>query len=146
MSALEIITFVLGVTIGLAAILISLGQHSADQWTMGMALLFVALNFIAYQLDSTGRLNLFIVWALFILIMALVYFISQKIPEKPLGGNYTGKTGVVLEGLFPQGKVKVDDEIWDAITVNDAIGKGSVVEIIEKDPNGLRLIVKEIKS
>ena len=66
--------------------------------------------------------------------------------KKPLMGRYSmvGKKGVALTGLMPEGKVRVNGEIWDALAESDNIEAGSAVEVVRIDE--FKLIVKFLAS
>ncbi len=54
---------------------------------------------------------------------------SQK--RKPVTGleAMTGLTGIVLDALAPNGRVRVNGEIWNAASTNGAIGEGASVRV-----------------
>ncbi|HEV2483116.1 MAG TPA: nodulation protein NfeD [Puia sp.] len=64
--------------------------------------------------------------------------------RKPVTGQegLIGLTGVSIEPLAPMGRVQLYSEIWQAITVGGAIGKGEKVEVVGLDK--LTLYVKPI--
>lgn len=66
--------------------------------------------------------------------------------KKPLMGRYSmeGKNGVALTGLVPEGKVRVNGEIWDALAEDGNIEIGSAIEVTRI--NKFKLIVKPLAS
>jgi membrane-bound serine protease (ClpP class) len=55
--------------------------------------------------------------------------------------EYVGKRGVAHTDLRPAGKIEVDEELLDAVTEAEFLGKGTVVLIVETGGN--RLVVKQ---
>lgn len=56
-----------------------------------------------------------------------------------------GKTGVVLQNIDPEGKIKYATEIWNAVAEGEKFLKGEKV-VISGFTYGLRVIVKEAPS
>ncbi|MFW9929957.1 MAG: NfeD family protein, partial [Candidatus Thorarchaeota archaeon] len=135
----QLVLVILGIAIGLVIILGHLG-HGFDESSYVLAFLFIALNYICYKLDSSGRLNLLIVWFFFAVMALLFLYLSKTLPKGPIVGTYIGKEGTVVIGLFPEGKIKIDDEIWKARTINDPIVKGTNVTVVGQE-EGLTLLV-----
>ncbi|HKZ41927.1 MAG TPA: NfeD family protein [Candidatus Hodarchaeales archaeon] len=145
LSPTDVFFVVIGVGIGFIIILGSMGSTGFDESTVVIGSVFVVLNAVAYGVDSTGRLNLIIIWIFFAFVVALGYYLTRGISPVPQGSTYVGKIGVVVEQLDPRGKVRIDDEIWNAIAISDQIAKGMFVEVIDKDDK-LTLIVREIST
>ncbi|NLR90965.1 NfeD family protein [Flammeovirga agarivorans] len=59
-----------------------------------------------------------------------------------LGTSYIGQTGTAHTVLRPSGKVKIEDNYYDATTEGGFISKGTAVEVIEQ--NGSSLKVREL--
>ena len=79
-----------------------------------------------------------------ILIFAIYVFLPQL--KKPITGveGMIGKTGVVVEGLNPNGMVRIRGELWNAESINNKIiGRGEKI-VVEKI-NDLNLLVKKLK-
>lgn len=53
-----------------------------------------------------------------------------------------GKTGIVLTTMAPSGKVKIDNEIFEAASNSGLINKNAAIEVVRSEH--LKLIVKEI--
>jgi len=60
---------------------------------------------------------------------------------KPVTGveGMIGETGESLEPLAPGGRVSVHGEIWQAVTVEDSIGKGERIQVVGLDNLTLRV-------
>lgn len=66
--------------------------------------------------------------------------------KRPLMGRYSmvGKKGVALTNLSPEGKVRVNGEIWDAVAEGEPISQDAAIEVIRI--NAFQLIVKSLVS
>ncbi|MHA2105339.1 MAG: NfeD family protein [Candidatus Hodarchaeales archaeon] len=135
----DLIIIIIGIAIGLIIVLGHLGA-SFDESTFILAALFILLNYISYEIDNSGRLNLLIIWVFFAFIALLIYYLMKTIPEKLLSGSYVGREGIVVTSMFPEGKIQIDDEIWKAQAQGDPIVKGTKVRVVDQD-EGLKLIV-----
>lgn len=76
--------------------------------------------------------------------MLLYYKIFQAMRAKVRNGQAAmlGKTGVVLQNIDPEGKIKYATEIWNAVAEGKKFLKGEKV-VISGFSYGLRVIVKE---
>jgi len=74
----------------------------------------------------------------------LYYKIFQAMRAKVRNGRAAmlGKTGVVLQNIDPEGKIKYATEIWNAIAEGKKFLEGEEV-VISDFSYGLRVIVKE---
>ncbi|MBI2831095.1 MAG: hypothetical protein HYX79_02425 [Chloroflexi bacterium] len=73
---------------------------------------------------------------------ALVYRAgSRALKRKTLTGLWSleGGTGKVVTRLTPQGKVRIHDELWDALSSDGAIDVGEEVVVVKQE--GLKLLV-----
>ncbi len=66
---------------------------------------------------------------------------SRALMKKPRAGlsDMVGLRGEVMETLAPKGMIKIGSEFWSARTTGNAIDRGKVVTVIERD--GLQLVV-----
>lgn len=135
----DLIVIIIGIAIGLIIILGHLGT-GFDESTMVLGFLFILLNYVSYEIDNTGRLNLILIWVFFALITLVIYYLLRILPGEPLSGSYIGREGIVLTSMFPEGKIQIDDELWNAKSQNDPIVKGTRVRVVDQD-EGLILIV-----
>ncbi|KKL50731.1 hypothetical protein LCGC14_2302580, partial [marine sediment metagenome] len=126
----DLMIIILGIALGLLIILGHLGA-GFDESSLILAALFLFLNYISYEIDNSGRLNLIIIWIFFAFIALLTYYLIKNIPDTPLGVSYVGKEGVVLVSMFPEGKVQIADEIWKAKAIGDPIVKGTRIKVLE---------------
>ncbi|HNW50558.1 MAG TPA: NfeD family protein [Prolixibacteraceae bacterium] len=65
-------------------------------------------------------------------------FISVDLKQREM----VGKTGVAHSVLRPSGKVKIDGDIWDAMSIENFIEKGEPVEVIRQEAGQLYVIRK----
>jgi len=85
---------------------------------------------------------------LYLIILALSLFLYFKIFQamrtKVRNGQAAmlGKTGVVLQNIDPEGKIKYATEIWNAVAEGKKLLEGEKV-VISGFAHGLRVIVKE---
>jgi len=79
---------------------------------------------------------------IFTLVLLIKFYLFYPHFKKPVTGKegMLGRSGVTIETLNPEGKIKVHGEIWNAISVNGIIDKGKKVEIIKVE--NLDLLVK----
>ncbi len=88
---------------------------------------------------------------LYLIICAISLFLYYKIFKamraKVRNGlaAMLGKTGVVLQNIDPEGKIKYATEIWNAVAEGEKFLKGEKV-VISGFTYGLRVIVKEAPS
>ena len=69
--------------------------------------------------------------------------------QRPVTGveGLIGQTAIALDPLTPIGRVQLHSEIWQAITVGDAIGQGEKVEVVGVDNLTLKVrSAMQIKS
>ncbi len=62
--------------------------------------------------------------------------------NKAVGEDFVGKTGIVVKVLRPSGEVKIEDEVYDAISNGDFIDRNS--KVIVEEIKGSQLICKKI--
>ena len=144
LQPLDLLLTVLGLSIGFMLIAGTIGSIHSHDSLLATGGLFFILNFIVYQIDNSGRLNLLLIWFFFTVFAILLYYVVKDIPIVPVGGTYIGKRGVAITSMFPSGKVAIDNEIWDAIVLDDPIVKGQAIEVVDRG-EGLTLIVKPIE-
>ncbi|AZQ62944.1 nodulation protein NfeD [Flammeovirga pectinis] len=53
--------------------------------------------------------------------------------------SYIGLTGLAYTVLRPAGKVKIDDQVYDATTEGDFISKGTPIEVVEQSGSTLKV-------
>ena len=143
LQPIDLLFTVLGICIGFMLILASIGSVHSHDSILAMGGLFFIMNFFIYQIDNSGRMNLLIIWFFFALSAVLLYYVMKNIPIVPMGGSYTGKRGIAITSMFPEGKVSIDNEIWNAVALDDPIVKGQAIEVVDRG-EGLSLIVKPI--
>jgi membrane-bound serine protease (ClpP class) len=67
----------------------------------------------------------------------------QTAQTQPIGSpDLVGKTGLALTTMAPSGKVKVENEIFEAASLGGLINKNATVEVVRSEH--LKLVVKEI--
>lgn len=71
--------------------------------------------------------------------------LEQKIDNGYLGvpedlSGYVGAEGVALTVLRPAGKIKIGDEILDAVSYNDFIAEGTVVKVLKYENTQLYVL------
>lgn len=71
--------------------------------------------------------------------------LEQKIDEGYVGvpedlSKYVGAEGVALTVLRPSGKVKIGDEIIDAVSYNDFIPEGAQVRVVKYENTQLYVL------
>ena len=74
-------------------------------------------------------------------------FISERaIRVKPeeLPSDLVGKTGTALTRLYSCGKIKIGDQLLDAVTNGEGIEKGAAVKVIRLE--GIKIFVEEVKK
>jgi len=139
---------------------------------LGILLLLLEVKFTSYGLLTLGGTAGLFVGALFLiqpdasfhvidiswpvliiatLVMVLFFVFVVGIGlkaqfKKPLMGRYSmvGKNGVALTRLSPDGKVRVNGEIWDALAEDGPIEKDAALEVLRI--NEFKLIVKSLVS
>ncbi|MDN4186554.1 MAG: NfeD family protein [Dehalococcoides mccartyi] len=79
-----------------------------------------------------------------VLLVLAVYFYhvgTVTLDQKPLTGAETiiGSSAVVVENLNPQGMVRLDGELWEAVTSEASIPCGQEVVVIGRDKMRLRV-------
>jgi len=79
-----------------------------------------------------------------VLLVLAVYFYhvgTVTLDQKPLTGAETiiGSSAVVVESLNPQGMVRLDGELWEAVTSEAVISSGQEVVVIGRDKMRLRV-------
>lgn len=83
---------------------------------------------------------------LFIVVISMILYwkIYQAMTSRVLTGQegMLSKTGMVIQNINPEGKIKYATEIWNAVAEGKKFLKGEKV-VISGFTCGLRLIVKE---
>ncbi|WP_066069245.1 NfeD family protein [Alkalithermobacter thermoalcaliphilus] len=114
--------------------------------------------------NSLAQALIYIVISMVLTILATIFLI-KKLPKRKISKTllldtklnkeegfipykekkeYIGKIGVSISDLRPSGKIRVDDEILDAISESSYIERGRAVQIIQI--NGNKIIVREIRE
>ncbi len=100
--------------------------------------MIVVPTLLAFLIDPTGSLAVFVASILLFGWMFFVYMLVKNMPPPyPIG--FSAKVAVALEDFDGSGKVKIGAEIWNAETRGYKIKKGD--EVFIKKIEGLRLIV-----
>jgi membrane-bound serine protease (ClpP class) len=138
---LAIILFILDIKLNLGGILSILGILSM---LMGS---FLLIDTDAPYLKIARTLIIsvtIVISALTIIIIRAVYKAHKKKPVTGKSGMI-GETAITLETLNPNGQIKIDGEIWNAVSKNNKkINKNEQVEIVSI--KGLTLFVQKAKS
>lgn len=75
-------------------------------------------------------------------------FISERSIRGEAGeelpSDLVGKTGTALTRLYSCGKIKIGDQLLDAVTNGEGIEKGAAVKIIRLE--GIKIFVEEVKK
>lgn len=110
-------------------------------------------NAFAVMCSSVFLGSLFIIFAGLALVKSKRFkslTIQESITENATGidknqqNKYVGKTGTAITDLRPSGRIKIEDEIYDAVTQGGFVSKGANVKVLSR--RGVSFVVKEIKS
>jgi membrane-bound serine protease (ClpP class) len=75
-------------------------------------------------------------------------FISERAIRGEAGEelppDLVGKTGTALTRLYSCGKIKIGDQLLDAVTNGEGIEKGAAVKVIRLE--GIKIFVEEVKK
>lgn len=128
----------------------------AEIFTVGFLIFWFSIGALIAMVVSFFTTNIIIQTAVFIISSTILIFATKPFVRKFSKDedsvktnvySIIGKTGIVTEeinSIHSKGQVKVDGEVWSAISDNDTIiPKGSEVEILEV--KGVKAIVSPIK-
>ena len=128
----------------------------AEIITVGFLVFWLGIGALAAMCVSFFTSNIIIQTAVFVVVSTLLIFLTKPLVDKYISKKETvptnaysviGKTGTVIaeiKGNTEVGQVKVDGEIWSAISNNSYdISKGS--EVIVDKIDGVKLIVTPVK-
>lgn len=128
----------------------------AEAFTSGFLIFWFAIGALITMIVSLFTTNIIIQTTVFIISSTILIFATKPFVKKFSKNTDTvktnvysiiGKTGLVIEeidSLHSKGQIKVDGEVWSAISVNDTIiPKNSEVEVLEV--KGVKVIVTPIK-
>lgn len=118
----------------------------------GTAALFVGALFLIQPDESFHVVDIslpVLIIATLVMVLFFVFVVGIGLKaqfKKPLMGRYSmvGKKGVALTSLVPEGKVRINGEIWDAEAEGGNIEAGVGIEVIRI--NEFILIVKSLAS
>jgi len=143
--------------VGLILILLAIGLFILEIKIQSYGVLFVG-GIVAMLIGSTMLINapipelrpslMFIIPVALVLSLIFIFLITLAVrahTRKVTTGRegLVGKTAIAQTSLSPEGKVFVHGEIWNAVTNEGKISKGSKVKIVEVLEN-LRVRVKKI--
>ncbi len=100
--------------------------------------MIVVPTLLAFLIDPSGSLAVFVASILLFGWMFFVYLLVKNMPP-PYPVGFSAKVAVALENFDGFGKVKMGAEIWNAETRGYKIKKGD--EVFIKEVRGLKLIV-----
>jgi membrane-bound serine protease (ClpP class) len=105
-----------------------------------LVLIFLALRFFHVKITWPIILVAGLAVVIFFVIMHKAVVPALRRRQMTGAEGMIGVTGKVTQALKPQGVIKIKDEYWKAISVDDNIGIGEDVEVV--GINGLILDVK----
>jgi len=108
-----------------------------------LAPMILVPTMLAFLIDPTGRLAIFIGSILMFGWVFFVYLLVRKMPP-PVDIGFPTKVAIALTNLNPEGKVKIGAEIWNAEVKGRNVSEGEHVLIIGKE--GLKLQVVPAKK
>ena len=102
------------------------------------------LIFLLYYFGVDVWLSGVLVVILVVIFIFMTYIFLPQL-KKPVTGTegMIGITGIAVETLNPNGRVRIRGELWDAESIDGRIGKGE--KIVVEEVNGLNLLVKKLK-
>ncbi len=115
----------------------------------GIITVVLTVEGVAYYFPEIDKRLVFIFLMSVISIVEMLMFVYSKPLQNPkfsLGSEgMVNKKGIVVENCFPNGRVRLANELWNARAINnEPITKGE--EVIVKSVEGLNLIVQKIST
>ncbi len=122
-------------------------------FTMGFLVFWFGIGALIAMIVSFFTNNIFIQTSVFLVASVILLFATKPFVKRfssktiPTNANsLIGKTGLVvqeIDNIKSVGQVKVNGELWSAVSLNNIIiAKDTQVEIVEI--NGVKLTVKQI--
>lgn len=122
-------------------------------FTMGFLVFWFGIGALISMIVSFFTNNIFIQTSVFLVASVILLFATKPFVKRfssktiPTNANsLIGKTGLVvqeIDNIKSVGQVKVNGELWSAVSLNNVIiAKDTQVEIVEI--NGVKLAVKQI--
>ncbi len=122
-------------------------------FTMGFLVFWFGIGALIAMIVSFFTNNIFIQTSVFLVASVILLFATKPFVKRfssktiPTNANsLIGKTGLVvqeIDNIKSVGQVKVNGELWSAVSLNNVIiAKDTQVEIVEI--NGVKLAVKQI--
>lgn len=122
-------------------------------FTMGFLVFWFGIGALIAMIVSFFTNNIFIQTSVFLVASVILLFATKPFVKRfssktiPTNANsLIGKTGLVvqeIDNIKSVGQVKVNGELWSAVSLNNVIiAKDTQVEIVEI--NGVKLTVKQI--
>lgn len=122
-------------------------------FTMGFLVFWFGIGALITMIVSFFTNNIFIQTSVFLVASVILLFATKPFVKRfssktiPTNANsLIGKTGLVvqeIDNIKSVGQVKVNGELWSAVSLNNIIiAKDTQVEIVEI--NGVKLTVKQI--
>ena len=119
-----------------------LGAIGTGLFILGSFML-IEPNQLGLQIDSTLIFATAIINALFFILILRFILKTHKMPSITGIEAIIGKTGYCLEEFSEKGQVKIEGEIWEAITT-DKLKKGE--KVVVKATQNKQLIISKIKE
>lgn len=139
------------VLLGLFALLVLLGLRAGPHSHLAGALFGAAAAawLLAMALSGHGET---LVWTLFGVDLGAslgIALAAREALRRPAAQNHplgtlTGREGIAVSDLNPEGVVRVGGEDWSAISMNGPIARGGRVQVVERE--GVRIGVWGIEA
>ena len=105
-----------------------------------LALIFLGLWFFDVKITWTIILIVVLVMVFFVFIMHKAVIPALRKKKVTGSEGMIGMTGEVTETCCPKGTIKIHDEYWKAVSIEDDIVIGEEIEVV-----GINRLVLEIK-
>lgn len=146
LSIVGILLMVAGITAWIAeAIVVSfgiLGAIGTGLFILGSFML-IEPNQLGLQIDATLIFATAIINALFFILIIRFILKTHKMPALTGIEAIVGKIGYCLEGFSKNGQIKVEGEIWEAIST-EKLKKGD--KVVVKATQNKQLIISKVKE